>query len=115
MGLWVSNVLASYDVWVEKQENKLKLFGPDIFRWGGDLLREGVGAKKLGVALENQGKQFFGWLLKYSPLFLFAGQGEDETPGMGEENVFEMKGRGRGRSTKGRGGGSLREGRRILS
>ena len=33
-------------------------FGPDIFRWGRALLREGVGggAKKLGMSLEIQGK-----------------------------------------------------------
>ena len=45
----------------KKKEHKLKLFGPDIFRCGGDLPREGVGAKKFGMSLETQGKQTFGW------------------------------------------------------
>ena len=30
---------------VKKKERKLKLLGPDVFRWGGDLAREGVGPK----------------------------------------------------------------------
>ena len=37
-----------------------KLFGPDIFRWGGDLPREGAGAKKFGMPLETQENKFFG-------------------------------------------------------
>ena len=32
----------------KKKEHKPKLFGPDIFRWGGGLPREGVGAEKFG-------------------------------------------------------------------
>ena len=34
----------------KKKEPKPKLFGPDILRWGGDLSREGVGAKKVGMS-----------------------------------------------------------------
>ena len=37
-----------------KIEHKLKLLGPDIFRWGGGLPREGVGAKKFGTSLETR-------------------------------------------------------------
>ena len=33
----------------KKEEPKPKLFGPDIFGWGGGLPREGVGAKKFGM------------------------------------------------------------------
>ena len=33
---------------------------PDIFRTGGDLPRERVGAKKFGLSLETQGSQTFG-------------------------------------------------------
>ena len=36
------------------------LFGPDIFRWGGGLSREGVGAKKFGMSLETQENKLFG-------------------------------------------------------
>ena len=32
----------------KKKEHKSKLLGPDIFRWGGGLPREGMGAKKFG-------------------------------------------------------------------
>ena len=54
--------------WTEKllhhsgktKEPKLKLLGPDIFRWGGDLQREGVGAKKLGMSLETREIKLFG-------------------------------------------------------
>ena len=35
-----------------KKEPKPKLLSPDIFRWGGGLPREGVGAKKFGMFLE---------------------------------------------------------------
>ena len=38
----------------KKKEPKPKLFGPGIFRWGGGLPRERVGAKKSGVSLETQ-------------------------------------------------------------
>ena len=34
--------------------------GPDIFRWGGGLPRERVGAKKFGMSLEIQGNQTLG-------------------------------------------------------
>ena len=42
-----------------RKEPKPKLFGPDIFGWGGGLPREGVGAKKFGMSLETQGNQTF--------------------------------------------------------
>ena len=37
----------------QEKEHKLKLLGPDIFLWGGDLPREGVGAKNFGMSLEG--------------------------------------------------------------
>ena len=43
----------------KKKEPKPKLFGPDIFGWGGGLSREGVGAKKFGMSFETQGNQTF--------------------------------------------------------
>ena len=43
----------------KKKEPKPKLFGPDIFGWGGGLPREGVGAKKFGMSFETQGNQTF--------------------------------------------------------
>ena len=43
-----------------KKEHKLKLLGPDIFRWDGGLPREGVGANKFGMSLETKGNQIFG-------------------------------------------------------
>ena len=43
----------------EKKEPKPKLFGPDIFGWGGGLSREWVGAKKFGMSFETQGNQTF--------------------------------------------------------
>ena len=42
-----------------KKEPKPKLLSPDIFRWGGGLPREGVGAKKFGMSLEAQGIKLF--------------------------------------------------------
>ena len=42
------------------KEPKPKLFGPDIFGWGGSLPREGVGAKSLGYPLKTQGNKLFG-------------------------------------------------------
>ena len=42
-----------------KKEPKPKLFGPDIFRWGRELPREGVGAKKFGMSLETREIKFF--------------------------------------------------------
>ena len=44
----------------KKKEFKAKLFGPDIFGWGGGLPREGLGAKKFGMSFETQGNQTFG-------------------------------------------------------
>ena len=44
----------------KKKEPKPKLFGPDIFRWGGCLTREGVGAKKFGMSLETREIRLFG-------------------------------------------------------
>ena len=43
----------------QKKEPKPKLFGPDVFRWGGGLPREGVGAKKFGMSFESQENQTF--------------------------------------------------------
>ena len=43
----------------KKKEPKPKLFGPDIFGWGGGLPRKGVGAKKFGMSFEAQGNQTF--------------------------------------------------------
>ena len=42
-----------------KKEPQPKLFGPDIFGWGGGLPREGVGAEKLGMSFETQGNHTF--------------------------------------------------------
>ena len=52
-----------------KKEPKPKLFGPDIFRRGGGLPREGVGAKRFGMSFESRdpGKQNF--LAGYSGIF----------------------------------------------
>ena len=41
------------------KEPKPKLFGPDIFGWGGGPPREGVGAKKFGMSFETLGNQPF--------------------------------------------------------
>ena len=38
----------------KKKEPKPKLFGPDVFGWGGGLPHEGVGAKKFGMSLETR-------------------------------------------------------------
>ena len=43
-----------------KEEHKPKLLSPDIFRWGRDLPREGVGAKKFGMSLETREIKLFG-------------------------------------------------------
>ena len=43
----------------KKKEPKPKLFGPDIFGWGGGFARDGVGAKKFGMSFETQGYQTF--------------------------------------------------------
>ena len=40
------------------KEHKLKLFGPDIFWWGGGLRRDREGTKKFGTSIETQGKLF---------------------------------------------------------
>ena len=42
-----------------KKEPKPKLLSPDIFRWGGGLPCERVGAKKFGMSLETQGIKLF--------------------------------------------------------
>ena len=42
-----------------KKEPKPKLFGPDIFGWGGGLPREGVGAKKFDTSLETREIKLF--------------------------------------------------------
>ena len=44
----------------EGKGTQTKLFGPDIFGWGGGLPRERVGAKKCGMSLEAKGNQTFG-------------------------------------------------------
>ena len=43
----------------KKKEPKPKLFGPDIFGWGGGLPREWVGAKKFGMSLETREIKLF--------------------------------------------------------
>ena len=43
-----------------KKEPKPKLFGPDIFGWGGGLPRERVGAKKFDTSLETREIKLFG-------------------------------------------------------
>ena len=45
----------------KKKEHKPKLLGLDmiIFRWGGGLPRERVGAEKFGMSFETQGNQTF--------------------------------------------------------
>ena len=42
-----------------KKEPKPKLFGPDIFGWGGGLPHEGVRAKKFGMSLETRDIKLF--------------------------------------------------------
>ena len=44
----------------KKKEPKPKLFGPDIFGWGGGLPRERVGAKKFDTSLETTEIKLFG-------------------------------------------------------
>ena len=44
----------------KKKGPKPKLFGPNIFGWGGGLPRERVGAKKFGTSLETQETKLFG-------------------------------------------------------
>ena len=43
-----------------KNEPKPILLSPDIFRWGGGLPHEGVGAKKFGMPLETREIKLFG-------------------------------------------------------
>ena len=45
----------------EKGTQTPKLFGPDIFGWGGGLPREGAGAKKFGMSLETREIKLFWW------------------------------------------------------
>ena len=44
----------------EEKGTRTQTFGPDIFRWGGGLPREGVGAKKFGMSLESREIKLFG-------------------------------------------------------
>ena len=44
----------------EEKGTQTQTFWSDIFRWGGGLPRERVGAKKFGTSLETQGNQTFG-------------------------------------------------------
>ena len=43
----------------KKKEPKPKLFGPDIFGWGGGLPREGGGGRKVRYVPRSQGNQTF--------------------------------------------------------
>ena len=43
----------------KKKEPKPKLFGPDIFRWGGGLPREWGGSQTVRYVPRNQGNQTF--------------------------------------------------------
>ena len=43
----------------KKNEPKPKLFGPDVFGWGGGLPREGVGAEKFGMSIETREIKLF--------------------------------------------------------
>ena len=43
----------------KRKEPKPKVFGPDIFGWGGGLPREAVGAKKFGMSLETRIMKLF--------------------------------------------------------
>ena len=51
----------------KKKKPKPKVFGPDIFGWGGGLPREVVGAKKFGMSLETQESQTFWWISRGCP------------------------------------------------
>ena len=55
-----------------KKEHKPKLLSPDIFRWGGGLPREGVGAKKFGMSLETRDIKLF-WRDNPGTLFGYPG------------------------------------------
>ena len=52
--------LRLYGVSGKKKEPKPKLFGPDIFGWGGGLPCERVGAKKFDTSLETREIKLFG-------------------------------------------------------
>ena len=58
---WVSDARREQEtpLSVKKKEPKPKLFGPDIFGWGGGLPREGVGAEKFGMSLETRETKLF--------------------------------------------------------
>ena len=43
----------------KEREPKPKLFGLDIFGWGGGLPHEGAGAKKFGMSLETREIKLF--------------------------------------------------------
>ena len=62
----------------KKKEPKPKLFGPDIFGWGGGLIREGVGAKQFGMSSNrNLGKTNF--LVGYPGGFVGISRGRPKT------------------------------------
>ena len=44
----------------KKKETRPKLFGPDIFGWGGCHPRERVGAEKFGMSFETKDTKLFG-------------------------------------------------------
>ena len=46
-----------------KKEPKPKLLSRGIFWWGGGLLRDGVGAKKIGMSLESRESKSFWWAI----------------------------------------------------
>ena len=50
-----------------KKEHKPKLLGPVIFRRGGGLSREGVGAKKFGMSLEMMETKFLSGISRWCP------------------------------------------------
>ena len=45
------------DQFREEKGSQTQTSGPDIFRWGGGLPLEGVGAKKFGMSFETQGNK----------------------------------------------------------
>ena len=59
----------------QKKQHKLKLLGPDIFRWGGDLPRKGVGSQVRYVP-RNPGK--INYLAGYSRIFAWISRPKPE-------------------------------------
>ena len=43
----------------QEKGTRSQIFGPDIFRWGGGLPREGVGAEKFGMSFATEGNRIF--------------------------------------------------------